>query len=148
MRTLRLPLRLYVATVIAAGSVALGLGTLVVRPAAGDAGIAVVLLVLAILAQLRPVHLTQKPKVTVEDVATFAAALLLDPALAMLVAGGSAAIAGVRGRMSWYNRAFNVSAVIIDTGAAAITFTLLAGTSGPSLATLPAIAAAAVLKFA
>ena len=147
MRTLRLPLRLYVAGVIAAGSAALALGTLVLRPEAGDVGVAAVLLLLATIAQLRPVHLTQKTKVTVEDAATFAAALLLDPALAMLVAGASTAIASLRGRQSWYNRAFNTSAVVLDTGAAAVAFTVLAGGAGPSLATLPAIAAAAILKF-
>lgn len=148
MRTLRPALRSYVAAVIVAGLVALGLGALVLRPLGTDLAIAGVLLVLATAAQLRPVHLTQKTKVTVEDAATFAAALLLDPALAMLVAAGSTALAGLRGRMSWYNRAFNVSAVIIDTGAAAITFTLLAGGARPSLSTVPAIAAAALLKFA
>jgi putative nucleotidyltransferase with HDIG domain len=147
MRTLRLPLRLYVAGVIAAGSAALALGTLVLRPEAGDVGVAAVLLLLATIAQLRPVHLTQKTKVTVEDAATFAAALLLDPALAMLVAGASTAIASLRRRQSWYNRAFNTSAVVLDTGAAAVAFTVLAGGAGPSLATLPAIAAAAILKF-
>jgi len=147
MRTLRLPLRLYVAGVIAAGSAALALGTLVLRPEAGDVGVAAVLLLLATIAQLRPVHLTQKTKVTVEDAATFAAALLLDPALAMLVAGASTAIASLRRRQSWYNRAFNTSAVVMDTGAAAVAFTVLAGGAGPSLATLPAIAAAAILKF-
>ena len=148
MRTLRPALRVYVAAVIAMGAVAFGLGAFVLRPLGTDLAIAGVLLVLATTAQLRPVHLTQKTKVTVEDAATFAAALLLDPALAMLVAGGSTALAGLRGRMSWYNRAFNVSAVVIDTGTASITFTLLAGGAAPSLSTLPAIAAAALLKFA
>jgi putative nucleotidyltransferase with HDIG domain len=148
VRTLRPTLRVYVAAVIAMGAVAFGLGAFVLRPLGTDLAIAGVLLVLATTAQLRPVHLTQKTKVTVEDAATFAAALLLDPALAMLVAGGSTALAGLRGRMSWYNRAFNVSAVVIDTGTASITFTLLAGGAAPSLSTLPAIAAAALLKFA
>ena len=148
MRNLRPALRVYVAAVIAAGLAALGLGAVVVRPLGTELPVGGLLLVLATAAQLRPVHLTQKTKVTVEDAATFAAALLLDPALAMLVAGGSAALAGLRGHMSWYNRAFNVSAVVIDSGAAAMTFTLLAGGAQPSLATLPAIAAAAVLKFA
>jgi putative nucleotidyltransferase with HDIG domain len=50
--------------------------------------------------------------------------------------------------MSWYNRAFNVSSVIIDTGAAAMTFTLLASGAGPSISTAPAIAVAALVKFA
>jgi putative nucleotidyltransferase with HDIG domain len=148
VRTLRRALRFYVTAVILTGMAALGLGAFVLRPLGADLAVAGVLLVLATVAQLRPVHLTQKTKVTVEDAATFAAALLLDPTLAMLVAGGSATLAGLRGQMSWYNRAFNVSAVIIDTGAAAIAFTLLAGGAGPSMSTLPAIAVAAVLKFA
>ena len=147
MRTLRPPLRLYIGSVIAAGVAALGAGALVLRPDGGDAAVAFVLLALASVVQLRPVHLTQKTKVTVEDAATFAAALLLDPALAMLVAGGSTALAGLRGRMSWYNRAFNVAAVVIDTGVAAVAFTVLAGGAEPSLGTLPAILTAALLKF-
>ena len=147
MRTLRLPLRLYVLAVIAAGVAALWIGSFVRRPVVDDLGIAAVLLAVATVAQLRPIHLTQKTKVTVEDAATFAAALLLDPTLAMLVAGGSTALAGLRGRMPWYNRAFNVAAVVIDTGAAAVAFTVLAGGAEPSLASLPAIAAAAILKF-
>ena len=91
MRTLRPALRVYVAAVIVAGVAALGLGALVLRPLGTDLAVAAVLFVLATAAQLRPVHLTQKTKVTVEDAATFAAALLLDPALAMLVAAGSTA---------------------------------------------------------
>jgi putative nucleotidyltransferase with HDIG domain len=147
MRKLRLPLRLYVGGVIAAGIASLGLGLLWARPVANDAPVAIVLLVLATAAQLRPVHLTQKMKITVEDAATFAAALLLGPGLAMLVAAASTALAGLRARTSWYNRAFNVAAVAIDTGAAAFAFFVLAAGAAPSVATLPAIAAAAVLKF-
>jgi len=145
--SLRLPLRLYVAGVILLGAATGGLGTLLLRPSADRLAVAIVLVCLATAAQLRPVHLTQKTKVTVEDAATFAAALLLDPGLAILVAGGSTLLAGLRGRMSWYNRAFNISAVVIDTGAAATAFTLLAAGAAPSLATIPAIAVAALLKF-
>jgi len=147
MHSLRLPLRLYVTGVILVGGTALALGAATLRPVANELVVAIVLLALATAAQLRPVHLTHKTKVTVEDAATFAAALLLDPGLAMLVAGGSTLLAGLRGRVSWYNRAFNVSAVVIDTSAAAVAFTVLASGAGPSLATLPAIAIAASLKF-
>src|SRR3981081_4850498 len=147
MRKLRLPLRVYVGGVIAAGIASLGLGLLGARPVASDASVAIVLLVLATAAQLRPVHLTQKIKITVEDAATFAAALLLGPGLAMLVAAASTGLAGLRARTSWYNRAFNVAAVAIDTGAAAFASVVLADGATPSVATLPAIAAAAVLKF-
>ncbi|HEV2250214.1 MAG TPA: HD-GYP domain-containing protein [Candidatus Limnocylindria bacterium] len=147
MRALRLPLRLYVGAVIAAGAAAFAAGTLVMRPQPDDLLAAIVLVGVAVAAQLRPVHLTQKTKLTVEDAATFAAALILHPAPAMLVAGGSTALASLRGRSSWYNRAFNSAAVTIDTGAAAIAFTILSGGAGPSVSTLPAIAIAAVLKF-
>src|SRR5438477_2824759 len=143
--SLRLPLRLYVAGVILLGAMTGGLGILMLRPSADRLAVAIVLVCLATAAQLRPVHLTQKTKVTVEDAATFAAALLLDPGLAILVAGGSTLLAGLRGRMSWYNRAFNISAVVIDTGAAATAFTLLAAGAAPSLSTVPAIAVAALL---
>ena len=148
MGRLRLSLRLYVAGVIAAGALAVGAGALVAHPAGDDLAIAAVLFVIATAAQLRPVHLTQKTKVTVEDGATFAAALLLDPALAMLVAGASRGLAGLRVKASWYNRAFNASAVAIDTGAAALTFALLGHGADPSAANVPAIAAAGALKFA
>jgi putative nucleotidyltransferase with HDIG domain len=148
MRALRLPLRLYVAAVIAAGLAALGLGMLFLRPSASDIPVVIVLLALATAGQLRPVHLTQKIKITVEDAATFAAALLLGPGLAMLVAGASTGLAGgLRTKTSWYNRAFNVASAAIDTGAAAFAFMVLADGAAPSIATGPAVAAAAVLKF-
>ena len=135
------------AAALGLGATALGLGAFAPRPLGSELAVAIVLLALATAAQLRPVHLTQKTKVTVEDAATFAAALLLDPLLAMLVAGASTALASLRGRMSWYNRGFNIAAVVVDTGAAALAFTVLSGGAGPSFAVLPAIAAASVLKF-
>jgi putative nucleotidyltransferase with HDIG domain len=147
MRTLRPVLRAYIAIVIAAALVALGAGAAVLRPATEDLAVSVVVLALATLAQIRPVHLSQKTKVTVEDAATLAVALLLHPALAMLIAGGSRALAGIPRRMTWYNRAFNVAAAVLDTGVAAAGFALLANGTVPALATLPAIAAAGALKF-
>jgi putative nucleotidyltransferase with HDIG domain len=146
VRKLRLPLRLYVAGVILAGALAMAAGALVSRRAGDDLVIAAALFAVATAAQLRPVHLTQKTKLTVEDGATFAAALLLDPALAMLVAAGSRAVAWPA-KASWYNRAFNASAVALDTGAAALAFALLSGGAAPSAGTVPAMAAAAALKF-
>ena len=147
MHTLRPALRLYISGVIGLAMAALSLSAAVARPGAIDFVIAAPLLVLAIVAQLRPVHLTQKTKVTVEDAATFAAALLLPPGLAMAVAGGGTALAGLRGKEPLFNRVFNVAAVVIDTGAAAVTFTVLSGGAGPSVATAVAIIAAGVLKF-
>ncbi|HEX9496283.1 MAG TPA: HD domain-containing protein, partial [Candidatus Limnocylindria bacterium] len=149
MRRLRPPLRIYVGTIIALGAVALcaGIGFDGSLPEVSRLATAAVLLVVATAAQLRPVHLTQKTKITVEDAATFAAALLLGPAVAMLVAGGGNVLASLTRRMTWYNRAFNVAAVVLDTGAAAVVFGTIAGAAAPSIATLPAIAAAALVKL-
>ena len=147
MRTLRPALRLYISGVIGLAMVALSLSAALARPDAGDLALAAPLLVLAIVAQLRPVHLTQKTKVTVEDAATFAAALLLPPGLAMAVAGGGTALAGLRGKEPLFNRVFNVAAVVIDTGAAAVTFTVLSAGGRPSVATAVAVVAAGMLKF-
>ena len=148
MRKLRPALRAYIAAVIVAGAASLAMATAMWRPAIDDLGVTVVILLVATLAQLRPVHLSQKTKVSVEDAATLAAALLLHPALAMLVAGGSRALAGTTRRASWYNRAFNIAAATLDTGLASIAFVTLAGGADPQVATLPAIAVAGTLKLA
>ena len=148
MRSLRPPLRLYVAGVIGAGAAALGVGALAARPAAADLAAAAMLFAIATATQLRPIHLTQKTKVTVEDGATFAAVLLLDPLLAMLVAGASRGAAGLRAKASWYNRAFNVAAATLDTAGAAFAYAALAGGARPSGTVLAAIIAAAGVKFA
>jgi putative nucleotidyltransferase with HDIG domain len=97
--------------------------------------LAVALFAMAVLGQLWPVHLSVKMKVTVEDPATLAAALLLSPLLAVLVAGGSRAVGlryqGVRSR--WYNRGFNVAVAVLSTGAASATYHALAGGGSPSI---------------
>jgi len=84
MKSIRLALRLYVMAVIATACLAL----LVFAPerVPDNLGLAFVLFAFATCAQLRPIHLTQKVKMTVEDTATFAAALLLAPWLACAVA--------------------------------------------------------------
>lgn len=148
MRALRPALRAYIAGIVIVAAAALAYAA--AHGAAGRADLltAAVLMLVATVAQLRPVHLTQKTKVTVEDAATFAAALLLHPALAMAVAGGATAVAGLRGKGPWYNQLFNVAAGMLDTGAAAFAFGVAGGGREPSLETLPAIALAGALKLA
>ena len=51
------------------------------------------LMTMAAVAQLWPVHLSVKMKLTVDDTATFAAALLLGPFYAMVIAGGTTLVA-------------------------------------------------------
>jgi putative nucleotidyltransferase with HDIG domain len=107
------------------------------------------LMAMAAIAQLWPVHLSVKMKITVDDTATFAAALLLGPFYGMVVAGATTLIAlhfrGVRQR--WYNRGFNAATATLSTGAAATAFLLVAG-PGAQVAREPwAIAIAAIVKY-
>jgi len=127
MSSLSWPLRVYVAFVVTAGVAALALGTTSVAPMnLVDALTGLVLFVLAWGAQRYPIHLGPKLKVTVEDGATFAAALLLSPLVAMVIAGGSSLIAARSGgRTPLYDRLFNAAAALIAIGGAAATYQLL-----------------------
>lgn len=127
MNSLSLPLRVYVAVVVLAGVPALMLGTTTIAPmSAADAMTAAVLFVLAWGAQRYPIHLGPKLKVTVEDGATFAAALVLSPLVAMIVAGGSSLLATrFDGRTPLYDRLFNASAALLAIGGASATYQLL-----------------------
>jgi len=105
------------------------------------------LLVATALAQLRPVHIGPKIKVTVEDAPTYAAALTLHPLGALLVAAVGTFL-GLRFARpaSWYNRAFNAAVVTLGTGAATLAYDRLsAGAAGFDPY---AVVAAAAAKFA
>jgi putative nucleotidyltransferase with HDIG domain len=104
---------------------------------------------MAAVAQLRPVHLSVKMKITVDDTATFAGALLLGPFYAMIVAGATTLIAlhfrGVHQR--WYNRGFNAATSVLSTGAAGAAFLLAAGPGAQVMSAPWAIAIAAIAKY-
>jgi putative nucleotidyltransferase with HDIG domain len=141
----RVALRLYVAavlTIAVASALAFAPDRL-----PGELGIAAGLLVFATFAQLRPIHLTQKMKITVEDTATFAAALLLTPWLALAVAGGSTLIASVKRRNApWFEAAFNAAVTGLSAMSAAAVFLTLGG-DGSRVAAYggPALAAAVAM---
>lgn len=116
-------------------------------PDLGDLARAFLFAGVAAVAQLRPMYLSQKLKVTSEDVATFAAALVLPPFLAGLVAGTSTFVAlrtspgETRGL-----RAFNAAVATVATTFAALAFGWLA--TGGAVAHSPgAILAAGVVKY-
>ena len=146
MRLLRWPLRVFILAVLAA-AVASVAGLLVAPPVPTESQLALTaaLFAMAVVGQLWPVHLSVKMKVTVEDTATLAAALLLPPLLAVLVAGGSRAI-GLRYqgvRSSWYNRGFNVAVAVLSTGAASASYLALSEGDAPSIThPIPMLAAA------
>lgn len=152
MSRLRWQLRAYIAGVTAAGAAALTLAAFGPRPDAGeDVLLIAILLALATLAQVWPVHLSLKIKLTVDDTPLFAAALLLGPFLSILVAGVSALL-GLHlrsARMPWYNRAFTAAVSALATGAAAVTYLALADGARPLLSQpLPIIAAGAARYLA
>lgn len=108
----------------------------------------IALFALASAAQLWPVHISPKYKVTVEDVATFAAALVSSPALAMVLAGGSTFVAlRFAPRVSWYSRGFNSAAMALGAGAAATVYGALA-TGDRSVSANPiAVVGAAITMY-
>src|SRR5919198_984058 len=93
-----------------------------------------------------PLRLDHKKKITLEDAATLAAALLLTPAVAMLVTG-LATLTLRFSRTKWYERAFNASKSAIAVGVASLLYRAL--TPDPSHAVIDPWngAVAAVTKY-
>ena len=148
MKELSPALRFYVACVVLAALPALAIATIGLHaPTLTEISTAGILFIFAWLAQRFPVHLGPKLKVTVEDGATFAAALVLAPAIAMVVAGGSNVLGfRMNGKTPLYNRLFNAAAALLSTGAAALTFQALRADARVADSPL-AIAAAAVVGY-
>ena len=150
MSKLRWPLRVYVVATICAGMFGALLAALSTNSRADGTTllVAVVLLVLAAAAKSRPVHLSIKMKMIVDDPPIFAAALLLGPALAMAVAGG-ATIVGLRfgAKMALYNRLFNAASSALSAGAAASSYAVLSRAETPLQENLGAVVVAAVVGY-
>jgi putative nucleotidyltransferase with HDIG domain len=114
-----------------------------------DAVTGTVLFALAWGAQRYPIHLGPKLKVTVEDGATFAAALVLSPLVAMVVAGGSSLLATrFDGRTPLYDRLFNAAAAVVAVGGASATYGLLRNDPLVANNSLAVLAAAVVCYLA
>src|SRR5207248_2517659 len=110
---------------------------------------AAMLLVMASVAQVWPLHLSTKVKITVDDLPTFAAALLLAPFDAMLISAASTLI-GLRfrhTRMRWYNRGFNAASTALGTGAASLVYSVLHGPVPPLMSGAIAILCAGAAKY-
>jgi HD-GYP domain-containing protein (c-di-GMP phosphodiesterase class II) len=143
-------MRVYIVLTLTAAVVALGTslpGATI--PARDELLIAVVLLGMASAASVWPLHLSTKVKITVDDMPTFAAALVLPPFAAMFVAGAGT-ILGLRfrnARMRWYNRGFNAAASTLSTGVAAFTYHALGGPTPPEMSAAVAIGLAGLAKY-
>ena len=124
MRALRWPMRTYVLIVMALGAaMPLVAASIATVGSADELVLTAVLLGATGFAQVRPVYLGPKLKLTVEDAATYAAALTLHPLGAVAVAGVGT-LFGLRfaRKSSWYNRGFNVAVVVLGTGTAAVVY--------------------------
>jgi HD-GYP domain-containing protein (c-di-GMP phosphodiesterase class II) len=147
---LRWPLRAYILAVLG-GAIAVLAVALPWTPAPtqSELTVAAILLVMASVASVWPLHLSTKVKITVDDMPTFAAALLLTPFTAMILAG-AATIIGLRfrnTRMRWYNRGFNAATSVLATGAAAASYAALDGPMPPVMSAAVAIVTAGVAKY-
>jgi putative nucleotidyltransferase with HDIG domain len=150
MSRLRWPLRLFIFAVLGTALAALPASASFrgdLRPS--DTLLLALVTAMASLAQLWPVHLSVKVKMTVDETATFAAALILGPFYAMVATGASTLIAthfrGVHQR--WYNRGFNAATSVLATGAAAAVYVSLAGSNAAIVLHPWAILVAAATKY-
>ena len=150
MSRLRWPLRLYILAVLGAALIALPVSAAFRADLrAPDTVILALVTAMAAVGQLRPVHLSVKVKMTVDETATFAAGLLLGPFYAMVATAAATLIAlhfrGVRQR--WYNRGFNTASSILATGSAALVYASIAGPGSMVVREPWAILLAAITKY-
>jgi HD-GYP domain-containing protein (c-di-GMP phosphodiesterase class II) len=103
------------ATALAALGVAVPLAA---RPTSMQLGLAAVFVGLVAVAYLRPLHFAHKTKVSLGTSVLFAAVLLFDPALAMVIGLAGVAIAHLAQREPAIQTAFNVSQIVLEVAIA------------------------------
>lgn len=109
----------------------------------------VLLALFAIAAQSRPLHLSSKLKIDVDDTALFAAALLFDPFYAMALGGVAMLLSRLWSRQEpWYGHAFNVSAVTLACGVSSGAYRAVAGAGFADVQVPAAAIAAGVALYA
>ena len=120
MGKLRRPVRLYVLAVVAGAVAAFALTPVMPHQGSLDLALLVSLFLVALVANLRVVHVSAKTKVTVGDTPIFAAVLLAVPAAAMAL-GALATFVGLRlaTKQPLHTRLFNASATAIAAAVAA-----------------------------
>lgn len=139
-------LRAYLAAVMALAAIMLAAAAATGPIAGPRLYIAPIIFAFAVVALRTPLRLDHKRKLTLEDSATLAAALLLVPPLAMALTG----LATLTLRFSktrWYERAFNAAKSAIAVGVASLLYRAL--TPEPSTSAIDPIngAIAALAKY-
>lgn len=147
MNDLRPALRLYVGAVLIVAVIAIGVAFALPAEAV-DATTFGLLAVFAFAAQIRPLHLSSKLKIDVDDTALFAAALLFDPFHAMALGGGAMVLSRLWSRREpWYGHAFNVAVVLLAIGASSAAYRVVAGASFADAKIVAAAIAAGVALY-
>lgn len=120
MGKLRLPVAIYVLSIIAAGVVAFAATPFMPTGGSLDPLLLIAFFLVATIANFRVVHVSAKTKITVGGSAVFAAVLTVVPAAAMAVAALSTFIGlSVATKQPLYNRLFNASGTVVAAAAAA-----------------------------
>ncbi|MGI5837836.1 MAG: HD-GYP domain-containing protein [Chloroflexota bacterium] len=150
--SLPLPLRIYILSVI---SLAILVGVCLGTTVSGqlhDLLLALVLVCFLVLAKRYEVHLSSGLKVSTDTTVLFSAALLFDPALAMLVATLGSLASNAMARRPWFNTLFNTAQAGLSTVLASNVYLYLAPTRLDQavniLGQLPALLFAAVAMYA
>ena len=148
MTDLRPALRLYVGAVLIVAVIAFGAAFALRGSDPVDATAFLFLAVFAFAAQIRPLHLSSKLKIDVDDTALFAAALLFDPIYAMALGGGAMVLSRLWSRREpWYGHAFNVAVVVLAIGASSAAYRGVAGASFADAKIVAAAIAAGVALY-
>lgn len=148
MTELRPALRLYVGAVLLLAVIALGAASVLRSPGNVNPTAFLLLAAFACASQIRPLHLSSKLKIDVDDTATFAAALLFEPIHAMLLGGGAMLLSRIWSRREpWYGHAFNIAVVILATGASSAAYRAVAGTSFADSKVIVAALSAGIALF-
>lgn len=148
MTDLRPALRLFVGAVLIVAVIAFGAAFALRGSDPVDATAFLFLAVFAFAAQIRPLHLSSKLKIDVDDTALFAAALLFDPIYAMALGGGAMVLSRLWSRREpWYGHAFNVAVVVLAIGASSAAYRGVAGASFADAKIVAAAIAAGVALY-
>jgi putative nucleotidyltransferase with HDIG domain len=147
MGELRSALRFYLLVVCSIAVLCFAGAWAFVTPGTPAAGAFAILLVFAVIAQARPLHLSSKLKIDVDDTAMFAAALLFEPAWAMLLAGVAMLASRLWVRQEpWYAHVFNTATVVLAVGISSALYRAIAGDGvATSLDPLAAVASGIAL---
>jgi HD-GYP domain-containing protein (c-di-GMP phosphodiesterase class II) len=148
MTELRRALRLYLGAVLISAVIAFSAAAAFRSAGIFDAVAFLLLGACACAAQIRPLHLSSKLKIDVDDTAMFAAALLFEPVNAMLLGGGAMLASRIwLRREPWYGHVFNVAVVVLAIGASSAAYRVVAGTDFHTSKNITAVLAAGVALY-